>query len=169
MSFLPKDYQEPEVATGYMKLIEGQNSFRIMSDAITGFEYWTTDKKPVRSRLPFEKTPNIKKGKDGQDEPVKPFWAFIVFNHHVGKIQILEITQKTIKAGIMSLVNNPKWGDVLKYDIVINKEVVGDKTTYGVFAEPPIGEPKEIITELYKGMKINLEALFDGKDPFVQQ
>ena len=167
MSFLPSEYKEPENINGYMKLIEGNNSFRILSSAIVGWEYWTKDKKPVRSKTPFEETPNIKKNpKTGQDEPVKEFWAFVVFNYHVGKIQILEITQKTIKSGIQSLIDNPKWGDIFKYDVVITKTVTGDKTTYQVIAEPPVGETKESIVEEYKGMKINLEALYDGKDPF---
>lgn len=178
MTFLPKDYQEEETVSGYMKLVDGTNSFRILGSAVTGFEYWALENNkpvPIRSKEEPEETPNIKKGKNGQNEPVKSFWAFPVWNYKAfknkkgewqGMVQILEITQKTIKSGITSLINNPKWGDVFKYDIAIIRTTEGDKTTYQVQAEPPIGEVSDDIKKAFEDKKINLNALFDGEDPF---
>src|SRR3990172_6527620 len=71
--FLPKDYKEPEMSN-YMKFSDGDNIFRILSKAIIGFQYFTDENKPVRSKVPFTKIPNdIKVG--GQ---IKHIWAFVV-------------------------------------------------------------------------------------------
>ncbi len=160
-TFLPKNYSIPETPSNYFKFQEGINRFRIMASAVTGFEYFTADNKPVRSKEPFEETPNIKK-----DGKVKAFWAFPVFNYQNKSIQILELTQKTIMSVIKSLVDNPKWGLPFLYDIAVTKTGEGLETEYSTVAEPPIGEPDDMIKNEYFETPVNLEALFEGKDPF---
>lgn len=46
--FLPTDYKVPEAPSNYARFQDGINRFRILGSAITGFEYFTTDNKPVR-------------------------------------------------------------------------------------------------------------------------
>src|SRR3989344_733949 len=111
MNFLEKDYKMP-VNSNYYKFKEGKNKFRVLSDAITGWEYWTTENKPVRSEEPFEEMPeDIKKDKEGKSR-INHFWAFIVYSYENKRVQILELTQKSIMNAIKSYLDEPDWGDV---------------------------------------------------------
>lgn len=161
-NFLPDNYKLQDTNGNYMKFQPGLNQIRILGSAVVGWEYFNTDNKPVRSREAFEEYPmDIKK-----DGKIKQFWAFPVFNYQQKKVQVLELTQKTIMLAIKSLVDNPKWGDPQMYDIAITKVGEGMDTEYSVQGEPPIGKPEPSVQALAKAKPINLEALFDGKDPF---
>ena len=85
-------------------------------------------------------------------------------------VQILEITQSTIRSAIKGFIKNPKWGLPYNYDIAIDKAGEMLETTYQIQAEPPLSEVAENIKQAYTEKSINLEALFanDGKgeDPF---
>lgn len=161
-TFLPADYVPP--TSNYLKFEDGENRFRVMSSAIIGFEYWTTENKPVRSRTSFKETPNIKTDQNGRKE-VKPFWAFIVWSNKNKKIMILEITQKTIQQAMFRLVKNEDWGDPKNYDIIINREEVSGITKYNV-VPCPHKEVSQNVSDAFNDVKINLEALYDGADPF---
>ena len=52
-NFLPDNYKIP-TTSNYMKFAEGKNTFRVLSSAITGWEYFTTENKPVRQKEAFE-------------------------------------------------------------------------------------------------------------------
>lgn len=174
--FLPKDYKEP-VINNYMGFVEGENTFRILSPAVTGVEYWidgvkpdgTNGAVPKRVKTLAEIPPGTKFSvhpKYGEQKP-KGFWAFVVWNYVDERVQVLQLTQKTIKDGIMGLYNNKKWGDPKGYDIVVKKTIEDEKTKYAVFPEPHSEVTKEV-QELYKKTYINLEALFAAGDPFTQ-
>jgi len=177
MTFLPEGYKEP-TTENYMKFQDGENHFRILSSAIVGTEFWkeeTNDKgekvrKPVRRRLDEAITPDeIGVDKYGEPEKMKHFWAFVVYNRDAKRIQILEITQKTIQRAIKSLVNSKKWGDPQNYDIMVERSGEGLETDYVTQGEPPLEPTEKDIVKGYKAMNINLEALFDGDDPFKVQ
>jgi len=171
MSVLPKDYKEP-TTSNYMKFEQGENTFRILSNVITGMEYWKTDedgnRRPIRKRQD-EKIliSDLEKDKEGNLIMPKHFWAMVVYNYNAKKIQILEITQATIRKAIMALERNSKWGDASEYDITVEREGEGFDTTYTVTPNPKEPIDEKIVKE-YKGMKINLEALYDGEDPFAE-
>lgn len=159
MTFLQKDYKLPST-DNYLKFKEGDNTFRVLSSAITGYEYWTKDNKPVRSKKPFETTPDIKQG-----ETPKHFWAFCVYNYADEKVQILQITQKGIMGYILSLTENKKWGNPTGYDICVNRVGSGLETEYTCVAEPhSVLEDK--IAEAWSKAKIDLNELYTGGDPF---
>lgn len=169
MTFLPKNYEIPQAPSDYMKFVKGENRFRILDNATTGFEYWTQDSKPVRSKEPFEETPNIKI-ENGRQTDVKAFWAIPVWNYNSKSVQILEITQVSIMSAIKALYDNSKWGSPVNYDICVTKTGEKMETKYQVTPEPPIEEPSQEIKDAYVMKTPNLEALFanDGKggDPF---
>lgn len=163
MTFLPNAYEIPASPSNYMKFQPGLNRIRILSSAVVGYEYFTTENKPVRSKEAFEDMePNNMK----QGGKVKPFWAFVVWNYQAKAVQILELTQKSIMTAIKSLVENPKWGSPFNYDIAITKTGEGMDTEYTTQGEPPIAEPSTEISIAYSLKKINLEKLFTGEDPF---
>lgn len=157
-NFLPKDYEMPKNEGNYLnKFPEGKTTFRILSQAITGFVYWTKDKKPVRSPEPWDEMPSDMK----EGSQVRHFWAFIVWNYDAEKAQIMELTQKTIMGPIQDYVENKKWGDPTKYDLVVSRKGKDlNDTEYTVIAEPHSAAPEADISH------INLEALFTGADPF---
>jgi hypothetical protein len=165
MNFFPDGYRVPDAESGYMKFEQGENAFRILSRPIIGNEYWTTDedgnKKPVRKKM-GEKIPI------GEiDDSLKHFWAMVVWNYKIQRIQILEITQKGIQRSIKAYADNPKWGSPLSYDLVVTRDGEDMQTKYQVISEPhsELNEDQKISWESV-GKKISLNALFDGNDPF---
>jgi hypothetical protein len=104
---------------------------------------------------------------DGTYSKIKHFWAFVVYNYDAKQIQILEVTQKSIMNGIKALVDNVKWGDPKRYDITITR--TGEKLNTEYSVQPNPHEPlADDIKDLYEHTSVNLEALFDGADPFAQ-
>lgn len=170
--FLPQGYKIPSTAN-YMKWVKGENKFRILSNAIVGFEYWTKEKKPVRLHDLPEGIPadiGYSKDEDGnlKPNPVRAFWAFLVWNYTDERVQILEITQSTIMTAIQAYVQNKKWGNPSGYDITVTKE--GEKmneVVYTVTVDPhsPLDPQVKEEWDRRKGA-IRIEALFDGADPF---
>src|SRR5688572_20885632 len=169
--FLPEGYQTPEVPSNYMEFEEGQNAFRILSSAIVGYKWWVdTDeggRKPIRVRTAEEVPADVKNATD-REAKAKHFWAFTVYNYNTKTIQVLELKQQTIMRAIEAFVNNVKWGDPKKYDIIIEKVKTGTKdwdVEYNVIPEPPT--PLDAgIAKLAKHIPVNLNALYKGEDPF---
>jgi len=168
MSFLPDDYLE-QSTNKYMKLQDGDNSFRVLSSAIVGQEYWTTkDKKRMPMRVDIKATiplGELEHNDAGELVMPKVFWAFVVWNFADEVVQILEITQISIRKAIKSLVDNPKWGDPKTYTINVNRTGKKFDTVYTVTPDPK-EELDPGIVELYKNMDIKLEALMTNDDPF---
>lgn len=165
-NFFPsEDYKIPSTSN-YMKFVDGKNKFRVLSSAIVGYEYWNTQNKPVRSRVPYDEIPeDIKHEKDGSIK-ISHFWAFIVWNYDAKRVQILEVTQKSIQSAIKAYVDNEAWGNPKGYDIVVTRTGTGFDTEYQVIANPHSPTPPEAQKSL-EAKKINLNALYDGSDPFV--
>lgn len=169
MSFLPNDYQKPPKENNYMKLEEGKNRFRVLSDATVGYELWI-DRKPVRKLNSSDFTSEELSKSDtntytGKRSVPNHFWAFVVYDYKEKKIKILQLKQKTIQEALASLIDDPEWGTPFEYDIEITKTLEEKKTTYSVTPKPHKAMD-EAITKEYAGMTINLAALFTGEDPF---
>lgn len=162
MSFFPtEDYKIPSTSN-YFKFAEGKNKFRVLTSAVVGYEYWNTEKKPVRSKEMFEEMPeDIQTDKDGKFR-INHFWAFLVWNYEAKRAQILLLTQKSIMNAIKAYVDEPDWGDPKGYDIVVTRSGAGFDTEYQVIANPHSPAPDIAVP------KANLEALFDNEDPFKQ-
>jgi len=169
--FLPKGYTIPSTSK-YMKFQDGTNVFRILDNPILGMEYWKT-KEDGSGRLPVRKEMGVKISlseleidpKSGKLESPKHFWAMPVYNYQEKQIQILEITQLTLIKALTAYINNPKWGNPIEYDISITKSGSGIATEYQIDHDPKEAIDPEILKE-FKETPINLNALFDGKDPF---
>ncbi len=163
--FLPKGYDVPSGAGNYMRFEPGENRFRILSSPIVGYEGWITlkdgGKKPVRKKIGESFSP------DEIDDPeeTKHFWAMPVWNYGMKRVQILEITQKGIQRTISTFAKDPEWGSPVGYDISVVRTGEGMGTSYEVIPSPPKLLNKEI-TDAFKKVNPNLEALFRGEDPF---
>lgn len=158
--FLPEGYEAPKGSEGYMKFKDGENRFRILSRPILGWLDWK-DKKPLRFRL------NAKPEKPvDPKQAIKHFWAFVVWNAAEAKVQILEITQVTIQAAIQSLSKDDDWGNPFEYDIKVKRSGSGLETEYSVNPAPKSKLSDEAKSALERMGKINLDALYEGGDPF---
>lgn len=162
-NFFPSnDYKVPETSN-YMKLTEGSHTFRVLSSAIVGYEYFKSDNKPVRSRDIFDEIPDDMK-KDGR---ISHFWAFVVYNYEAKRVQILEITQKTIMTPLKALIDNPKWGSPFSYDITITRKgTTKQDTEYTIMPNPSEPLSEEVQNAYIGGPKIDLEKLYKNEDPF---
>lgn len=167
MSFYPDNYDETLAKNtgggGYMKFKPGDNRFRILSKPLIGSVLWITEdgsRKPLRFRatesIPTEQV---------QDSLPKFFNTFVVYNYQTQEIEILEITQKGILSTLRSLDKDEDWGDLRTYDLVVKRQGEDLQTSYEVVPKPKAKLTEEIKNK-YQDKKINLEALFDGADPF---
>jgi hypothetical protein len=165
MTWLPEGAEAPKENSNYLKLIEGTIKFRVVSSPVYGYEYWTEDKKPVRLRKsPTSKPADVRLEKDGSYN-VKHFWAFKVLDREDGKVKIFEITQNGVKRDIEALLQDADWGEPTEYDIKIIGEGKGLERRYTVNPvphKPLTKEEKSVVART----EINLEALFEGKNPF---
>lgn len=161
MSFLPTNYEAPKKQGNYLKFQEGQNKFRIVSSAITGYEYWNKENKPVRLKTSPKETPRDIR----DDSQIKHFWAFAVIDRWDNRIKVCELTQSSIMGAIKALVDNEDWGDPKGYDITVTRTGQKLETEYTVQPSPH----KELSEEektLVNENPVNLEALFSGENPF---
>lgn len=170
--FFDKDYSIP-TESNYMRFIQGENMFRALSSPIVGMEYWITDPENKKKRIPVRKHMGEiipidvleENPKSGNLDAPKHFWAFVVYNYQDKRVQILEITQKGIQKAILALTKSKGWGSPKDYDICVTREGEGLETEYQVMPQPK-SKLDEGILRLYKDMKIDLDQLFTGGDPF---
>ena len=169
-SFLPENYTAPVGGSGqYFKPQVGENRVRIVSNPIIGWLYWNTEGKPVRNQIdnnPGAKPADMRQADtNGRAEKVKQFWAVKVFNYATKQMEVWEITQATIMGELQKLSKDEDWGHPKKYDLKISKSGSGLNTEYSITPVAPKPPTAEVI-EAYKATPINLEALFDGGNPF---
>lgn len=175
MASIPNGTTIPKSSGQFAKFQDGKNRFRFLSDVVIGWEAWK-DRKPVRHAGDVCKFKPEDADLNQNGKPnINYFWAAVVWNYQaekadgkfIGKVQVLEITQKTVMGPLLDLENNPDWGDLRNYDIEINKKTEGDKTNYTVIAIPPKPIADEIADAFLK-TEVKLEKLFEGGYPIVE-
>lgn len=170
--FLPKGYEPPAQSGGrYLKITKNSEArVRIVSPSpILGWEYWTDDNKPRRLReRPATIPSDVRTSDDGSPEKLRHFWAMAVLDYADSTVKIWEVTQATIQRTIADLAGDEDWGHPSGYDLKIKRDDAIGRTTYAVAPVPhkPLSaDAKRIVTET----AVNLDALFDGGDPFLGQ
>lgn len=164
MSFIPKGYEMPKSSNSrYLKLVDGDNLFRILDKPILGWIDWKEENgKPSPVRTPFS---------DPKPEPINPkrqvkhFWAFPVWDYKTSEVKILEITQSSIQEAIYNLDCDEAWGDPVNYDISVKRSGKDLETKYFTQAKPPKPMSQDIISA-YAENKPDLTELFRNGDPF---
>jgi hypothetical protein len=165
MTFLPNNYQAPTPNSNYFKPQKGVNKVRVMDEAIVGYLYWNVDNKPVRQAQAFKlMPPDIRIEGDGNVGKIKHFWAFPVYDYADGQIKIWEVTQSSIQGQLKQKVENRN-GIAINNDIVLTRTGDGLLTEYEVDMLDATPTPKEAV-QAYINKPVNLEALFEGADPF---
>ena len=138
MVFLPQNFKRPSKKEQFMRFESGQNTFRILSPLVEGFQVFDKSNKPHNKKIVRDEQGNIAKDsyfgkeeleaidarkketidKDGNKSEgaydVRYFWQVFVWNWKESKFQCLVITQggviDSIK-GILQTENPKKKGD----------------------------------------------------------
>jgi hypothetical protein len=164
---IPKDIKIPS-AGQFSKFKDGSNRFRVLSDIIYGWEGWK-DNKPFRHEGEVCK---IKPEQVDLNQSGKPninyFWAMVVWNYREKRVQVMEITQKTVMGSLYELEQNEEWGDLKGYDIDIVRKEENGKIKYNVLSFPHKAISKEI-KEAFEGTEVKLEKLFEGAYPIAEE
>lgn len=142
-----------------IKLPEGEHRFRIVERPIAGWIDWK-DNKPLRFR-PDSKPANSVDA----EKPMRPFWALHVWDYQQNGLFIMEVTQSSIRKALENYALSEDWGDLTGYDIKIKKTGSNKETKYEIIPIPPKPVSKEI-KDATSSMRIRLEALYEGKDPW---
>jgi hypothetical protein len=144
---LPTDTNGGLGGGDYFKPAIGQNKIMIVGDAVIGYEYWTAEDKPVRSKTKFNepldnpKVRQVKNQKTGEMENKtdgqKFFWAMPVYDFKDETFKLWQVTQKGLRDNLASLQTNADWGNpVGNYTINIDRKGEGLLTEYTVMANP---------------------------------
>jgi hypothetical protein len=144
---LPTDVTGGVGGGDYFKPALGQNKILIVGDAVIGYEYWTAEEKPVRSKTKFDepldnpKVSQVKNPKTGETESKidgqKFFWAMPVYDFKDETFKLWQVMQKGVKESLASYQKNPEWGNpVGNYTLSIDRSGEGFTTKYNVVANP---------------------------------
>jgi hypothetical protein len=159
MDFLPENYETPQGAGSYMKFQQGENKFRILSKPVIGWLDW---KDKVPHRFGYKNKPAQPLG----EQPIKHFWAMVVFDYTDKQVKILEITQATIQKAIEHLAKDEDWGSPGDYDLKVTKTGQDKATEYNVNPSPKKAVSEDIKAAC-KAKPCNLESLFKNGDPWI--
>jgi hypothetical protein len=171
MSYLPKNYKSPVEKSDYCNgFDEGDNKFRLLSEPLIGWEYWTEDnnkRTPHRIEYAPDLVPEVPEEavSDKYGNYMAFCWWVEVWNYKLNMIQILKIKQETVRGGIEAFLEDEAWGDPTNYDINIKRDNSGDRVKYQVIALPPKEITNEIATA-HVAKPINLKALLTNENPF---
>ena len=138
------------------KLEEGEESrIRLLTaEAVDGWVTWPEPGKPIRYRM------NDKRG-GGKD--FKQFYAFIVWNYDINRLQVWEFSQAHVKKSLESLYKNK--GCPTSYDLFVSKHGKGTDTRY-ILRPSTNHKVEKSIEMVFETTPFNLEALYVGKEPF---
>jgi hypothetical protein len=178
-NFFDKGHQIPDKRSQFMKLEYGKNRFRFIGDPISGYVFYgrlvrddgTETVKPYRRReaegeFSVEEMINLKvrMTKEGEMERQKYFVMGLVWNYQQEKLQVLEITQKSILKSLKSYVDSEEYGHPAGYDLTMEKKGEGLNTEYVVLPSPPKALDEKIFEEA-GAISCDLEKIFEGEYP----
>lgn len=158
----------------------GPYKFRILGEPLEGYIQWETrnvevtdesGKKTMKEkRFPIRSCPLEKPIPIDPNQPAKKFWTFPIWNYQTSRLELWEITQKTMMRRLTDLNTSEDFGSLINYDIRVKKivlELAGGKqkveyTIDALFPKPLVQE----IIDCVKKTPIRMSALYEGKDPF---
>lgn len=190
MAFLSKSASATVNSTnsggGYLSLSKlpdgGSVRFALLSDEpLEGYECWGSangTNKPFRfSEEPTYEDVIAEMGefepREGRGGPgtvdVKFFVALPVFNYESGKVQVLQITQKSVIKELDAISQVEEYSNLLEWDFSISKKGSGLLTEYTVRPVPRKKGSQEHIDASWLEAKadgFDIQRLLTGQNPF---
>ena len=178
-NFFVPGHEIPEKRNQFMKLEYGKNRFRFIGEPVSGFLFFGRIEREDGSETirPFRQREvdgefsvedmielNARMNKEGEIEKQKYFITSLVYNYGKEKLQVLEITQKSILKALKSYVESEEYGHPNGYDLTVEKKGEGLNTEYTVLASPPKALDEKV-TEAVGNISCDLEKIFDGDYP----
>ena len=181
---LPSDYKSEDFeiknassGSQFLSLEDGQTqTVRILGDQnipetfVMGYQSWNQKEKmnrPNTDRGYSEalnhaeiKTVKNKHGNEVERKDVRPFWLFQIYNVTEKRAQVWEVTQKYLREELEIYENNPKYGDLTKYDITITRKGTDKETKYKLMADPDKAPASEEMLKAIKEARIDCSAVF---------
>tara|TARA_R100000781_G_C4068208_1_gene123531 strand:+ start:424 stop:1008 length:585 start_codon:yes stop_codon:yes gene_type:complete len=105
-------------------------------------------------------------------EAVKFAIAVPVYNHDTNKIQILQLSQKSIIRELDSISQMEDYSNLLEWDFVLGKEGNGLNTEYSLRAVPRKKNTEPAIQEAWKEVQaggFDISRLLSGTNPFKEE
>jgi len=135
------DWNDPEAAkekrqSDFMRLKEGENVVRVMSNPTKTFVHWitTADGNQRKINSPAG-NPELVKQLEEAGYKLQTNYIIKVLDRSDDKFKLMEVGPQIFK-GIQMLNLNPKWGKVTAYDISITKGPKGTQPLYNVTPNP---------------------------------
>lgn len=153
--------------SSFFELETGDNMFRIVSEFKWGYKFNYQNREEAKERkYPFFRTddPEVAANKS----KLNLIATMVVFDYKSGSLKSFNVHQKDILKGMKSYLDNPKYGDLTGYDIVIKKVGEGRESRYQVMANPPEEYSPEIIEALNE-VEIVLDNAFEGESVIVRK
>ena len=105
-------------------------------------------------------------------EAVKFAIAVPVYNHDTSKVQILQLSQKSIIRELDSISQMEDYSNLLEWDFVLGKEGNGLNTEYSLRAVPRKKNTEPTIQEAWKEVQaggFDISRLLSGTNPFKEE
>ena len=179
INFFDRGHEIPDKRNQFMRFESGKNRVRFIGNPVSGFVFFgkveredgTETTKPYRRResegefsLEEMINRNARMKKDDEMEGQKYFVMGLVYNYQKQKLQVLEVTQKSILKALKSYVDSEEYGHPSGYDLTIEKSGEGLNTEYTVVVSPPKPLSAEV-ENLVGETSCDLQKVFAGEYP----
>lgn len=151
--------------TQFMRLEAGRNVVRVMGNPLQFYINWVEGPQGKRKINSPVSSPELLQRLEDAGFKRKPRWIVKVLDRADGQFKLLEIGPQ-IYNGIRQLVNDPDWGKVTSYDLIITRGKPGSQPLYSVSPRPKSGldaSLKEAFLAFNDGL--NLDRLIQPSDP----
>jgi hypothetical protein len=144
----------------FMRLEEGENTVRIMSNPIQFYIHWCNgpDGSKRKFNSPVDDSAMVRRLEDsGFKRSAR--WLVKVLDRRDNTFKALEIGPQVFN-GIKSLYSNKRWGKVTGYDITITRAPKGTQPLYSVTPNPHEAIPSELKSKFQEfNDRINLDKV----------
>lgn len=147
------EYKQPVGNDIFLKMAKAGSpiKFIIIGQLVTGYSYWTEDKRCIRSREKPAETNGIKMV-DGKPDRVAHFWIIPCWDCTSESVKLLEVTQRGLQDQLLEIFNGSDYnlGD-LSMPTAIKISATGEKLLTKYTLMPvPVQEP-DLCSKLIEG------------------
>lgn len=172
MAFFKQDYTGiPTSGSGYFKIETGMNRVRFLSEMEEAWEQWIYEDDGTAKPLTFNPADTRKAkpkytkvaGRDDKGPPeAKKVWAIPLYNYATKGVELFILSKQSIMRELEHRDEDEDYGDLLSYDIKIEKSGAGMKTEYHVSYGKEEAASEEVVAARDAAF-IDFEALFKNE------